>query len=160
MSLGIQALNDADLKSLGRLHTAEEALALLMSGQAFDLVLVDQGLPGMNGVALGRRIAALPGCGRLPLVLLRTVVQRAGALPAPFTEALTKPVREDHLLAKLIKLMLDDADVPETEQELHVGREMGEANPLEIIVAEDNTVNRKVALDMLERLGYIEAAGH
>src|SRR5262249_1276676 len=42
LSLGMQALNDADLKRLGRLHTATEArAALVVAQQVFDRVSLD-----------------------------------------------------------------------------------------------------------------------
>ena len=63
LSLGVQALNDADLRALGRLHSAEEAMrglrdraATRSSGSSLDLIYARQGQSarGLGGGAVGR----------------------------------------------------------------------------------------------------------
>ena len=64
-----------------------------------------------------------------------------------------KPVKPVRLYAALVDLMTDDAsaviDVGPT-----LDASLGEAHPLSILLAEDNGVNQRVAVGILNRLGY------
>jgi len=50
--------------------SAEEALALKEKGAAFDLIVSDLDMPGMDGIALAERIKADPEWGTIPLIAL------------------------------------------------------------------------------------------
>ncbi|MDZ7786608.1 MAG: response regulator [Halofilum sp. (in: g-proteobacteria)] len=81
--------------------SALEALA----GEAFDLVLADLRMPGMDGAELARRIRAAGGeAGRLPIVALTANAAdeaRADCLRAGMDDFLTKPIDLERLTALL-----------------------------------------------------------
>jgi PAS domain S-box-containing protein len=71
---------------------------------AFDIALVDIGLPGIDGYEVARRIRMLPNAKTMMLVALTGYGQEADkqrALSAGFDEHLTKPVKIERLQALL-----------------------------------------------------------
>lgn len=136
-----------------RLHEAEQA------GRPFDVVLMDEHMPGLTGTQLGRRLAADPVLVAIPRVLLTFVGDKADAqryAELGFAGYLFKPVRR-HDLAKGLMQALDGGGLhPESSasaepRPFSVPR--GRNRKL-ILLAEDNAVNQKVATRTLQRLGY------
>lgn len=81
--------------------SAEEALALLEADHA-DLVLSDIGMPGMDGLALCRRLRSDTRWSRLPFVILTVNDRRIDmreAMQCGADDYLTKPFEVDELLA-------------------------------------------------------------
>jgi signal transduction histidine kinase/ActR/RegA family two-component response regulator len=85
-------------------HDAFVALDVLAEN-SFDVILVDIGLPGMDGYALAGHIRALPNLGAMRLVALTGYGQdedRRRALAAGFDQHLVKPIDIDRLQALLV----------------------------------------------------------
>ena len=132
-------------------------------GTPFDLAILDLVMPGMDGLTLARAIKADPRLGRLPLVMLTAVSDgrwKVEAERAGVAACLIKPVREQRLFACLDEqLAARETDPAEQGPRVRsiAGRGRGErgrdARP-RILVAEDNPINAKVALRILDRLGY------
>jgi CheY-like chemotaxis protein len=76
-------------------HNGAEALANVSAFNP-DIVLLDLGLPGMNGYDVARAIRALPGAKRTPFLVAITgwgsEEDRRRSASAGFDEHLTKPV--------------------------------------------------------------------
>ena len=112
-------------------------------------------MPEMDGFALARRIRATrPG---LPLVLFSSLGRReAGDDEGLFAAYLAKPLRQSHLFDTLISLLAKEAVAkpvaPTAGPRLDPG--MAARHPLRILVAEDNVVNQKLALRLLQQMGY------
>jgi len=128
-------------------------------GGPFDAALLDLNMPEMDGIELARRIAADRGHPPVKLVLLTSSGQRGEAdraREAGISAYLTKPVRQSSLFDCLATVMAG----PRTET---VGSALdtvpaGPARPAmagKILLAEDNPVNRQVAMAMLKRLGFL-----
>ncbi|MGH8239867.1 MAG: response regulator, partial [Steroidobacteraceae bacterium] len=146
-------------------ENASQALALLQeahaAGQPFDLALLDYEMPECNGAELGRRINADPRLSSTRLVLLTSATGRSEA--ARFAEIgfagyLLKPVARDDLLECLaIALRAQASDWHTQSQPIVTDGLLALrkcTSPRRLLVADDNTVNQKVACRMLERLGY------
>lgn len=77
-----------------------EAVAMVQS-RAFDLVLMDIQMPGMDGVSATRTIRSLPGaCGGIPIVALTAnamASEREQYLAAGMNDCVTKPIRPAEL---------------------------------------------------------------
>ena len=74
---------------------------------AFDIALVDIGLPGIDGYEVARRIRQIPNTKAMMLVALTGYGQdtdKQRALSAGFDEHLTKPVKIERLQALLSRL--------------------------------------------------------
>ena len=68
---------------------------------------------------------------------------------------LTKPIKPSQLLDVLSSVIMQQpAKVRKPVPQVEFDRELGKRHPLRILLAEDNVVNQKVALGLLDRLGY------
>jgi signal transduction histidine kinase/DNA-binding response OmpR family regulator len=136
------------------------ALAHIERGERFDLAVFDLLMPGMDGLELASEIRRMLPKDALPLLLLSSVsrseiedVHRGGETPGDlFFAILTKPVRQRMLRDALRRACGAAASEPRVEAELDGG--LAARAPLRILLAEDNRVNQKVALGLLERMGY------
>jgi CheY-like chemotaxis protein/HPt (histidine-containing phosphotransfer) domain-containing protein len=109
----------------------------------------------MDGIALAREIRAVRGSHAPVLILLSSTGQSLASAHADagFAAGLSKPLRLSHLRDRLLETVGEQRDksagaVPP------VARDVGSPEPLRILLAEDNAINQKVALRLLERLGY------
>jgi CheY-like chemotaxis protein len=94
----------------------------------------------------------------LPLVLFSSLGRReAGDASSLFNAFLTKPVRQSQLFDTLISLAAGRAHratpAPASTAP-KIDAELGKRHPLRILLAEDNVVNQKLALRILQQMGY------
>jgi PAS domain S-box-containing protein len=149
---------------------ALEALELLRrahkAGERFELVLVDQAMPEVDGLEFARVLRAERELATTPLILLSSMLETgdAGRLSAlGFAACLSKPVREQRLLEGVRAVLCGAAAsraeaatipapaLPVTDAAL---ASTGLRRRPRVLLAEDNPVNRRVAVRMLESLGY------
>jgi len=148
-----------------------EALHLLCQrqheGHPFDIAIIDQHSPQPShndGLSLGRAIRQDPDLSNIRLILMTSLAQRGEgrlAKEAGFYGYLTKPVRHDQLL-HCMQLVMGTA-IPTSPSEVDVSPNLITRHTIEktqsrsqirILLAEDNLVNQKVAVRMLDKLGY------
>jgi signal transduction histidine kinase len=136
--------------------SGSEALALIRQGEPFDLAILDMQMPEMDGLILARKIRNHQDGDALPLVLLTSLGQRGPEKEmCLFAAYLAKPIRSSQLHNVLLRLFDGRlASVSKKRMQPKFDQGLGKRHPLRILLAEDNTVNQKVALRMLERLGY------
>jgi GAF domain-containing protein/CheY-like chemotaxis protein len=136
-------------------ESPREALRWLEDGQAFDLAIVDMHMPEMDGVALARAMRS--SGATLPLVLFSSLGRREVDQDEKlFAAFLTKPIRQSQLFDTLVGL-LDVAAAPQAAPVAAAPRfdpELAARHPLRILLAEDNVVNQKLALRLLQQMGY------
>jgi len=143
-------------RSLGMISTGaqslQEGMTLLRRG-GYDLVLLDAMMDEGGGRGIAREIKS-GRYGDLKLVLL-VPVGKGSSFKVAADGRLSKPVRAlqlRHLLEGLISNSLNEK-APVKDSAL-LDDAKNEARTLRILMAEDNVINRKVALSMLKRLGY------
>ncbi|MBI4860257.1 MAG: response regulator [Candidatus Riflebacteria bacterium] len=139
-----------------------EALALLRSGERFDLALLDMNMPEMDGVMLAREIRDVVDRSSLPMVMLTSMGDRVPDAEVYFAACLTKPVKASQLYNVLVQVMAHEVVAPTPAVEAsRFDPNTGKRHPLRILLVEDNAVNQRMALIMLERLGYLaDVAGN
>jgi len=134
--------------------SGREALAWIGEGQRFDLALVDMQMPEMDGFGLAAEIRKQLGGGTPPLILLSSLSRPEFGPNDAFAAALTKPVRASRLYNAVSDLLAPDPAPERPASDIMSLPRMADRHPLRVLVAEDNLVNQKIALLMLERLGY------
>ncbi len=157
--------------------SGEQALALLASGENFDVALLDVQMPGMDGYELTQRIRAKFSAAQLPILVLTsqgTDVAQSVALGV--AQTLSKPVKSAQLMSALLKAL--DRPSPAAQRSVEASQpaplaaapavlssdakpKLAHDYPLRILLAEDNLVNQRVAQLILQGMGYtIEVAAN
>jgi two-component system, sensor histidine kinase and response regulator len=137
----------------------EELRSAIEKCEPYDLAILDMQMSQMDSMELARRIKADPTISSTRLVLLTSVGQRGDAeetRDAGIEAYLTKPVRQSELydtLATVMGTLEKTAEPEETQTAVSYGLREGRSGP-RVLVAKDNVVNQKVAVRMLENLGY------
>ncbi len=133
----------------------ESLKAAVQRGAPFDVAIIDQRMPQMDGLELARRIQEQPALASTHVVLLQAqrgineaaTLQRAGVMTL-----LTKPIRTSDFYNTLNAL----AEAPHAQAESSApappSAEMA-VRAWRILVAEDNPVNQMVARHQLAKLG-------
>ena len=144
--------------ALERLHTAAQ------HGTPYELAVLDMHMPGIDGLALARLITAHPAFATTRLLLLTSVDQPADSATlqeAGIAACLTKPVHQSELHDCIVAVL--GAPVQPCSPRLPVAvlpdspapaAGVPQASRQRVLVAEDNAVNQKVIVHMLEKLGY------
>ena len=159
--------------------SGNEALNLIHEGYRFDVAILDMHMPEMDGLTLARHIQEyhndqpLARRTSLPLVMLTSVDRRVAdiqAVDVQFAAYMTKPIKPSDLYNALATIFAQEQTTHNTNGSYPVGNtygktfsdingtewdyQLGKRHPLRILLAEDNVVNQKVALNVLERVGY------
>ena len=140
-------------------------------GEPFDLAIVDLLMPDMDGLELARRIKAESAISATRLILLTSLGRRGDAKAAQdagIAAYLTKPIRQSQLYDCLSLVLANSsyaaagvAQYPATLITRHTLSETQAQSRRRILVAEDNPINQKVAVKMIEKLGYrVDVAGN
>ncbi|MEG4421893.1 response regulator [Microcoleus sp. LAD1_D5] len=137
------------------------ALDWLAAKEVFDLAVLDMQMPEMDGLALAAQIRRYPDCERLPLVMLTSIGRQEINPPAmemDFAAFLNKPIKQSQLYNVLINIFGEQTTEFRGQRTsgpfLQSIPVLAENLPLRILLADDHLVNQKVALQILQRMGY------
>jgi len=135
-------------------------------GLSYDVAIVDMLMPGKDGLQLAKELKVHPVGSLVRLVILTSLIQRGHAelaRQAGFLAYLTKPIRHDQL-SNCLRTVLG---MPGLVGERTLTTVTAPAPPLitqhtlaeiesapRILVAEDNLINQKLTVRILEKLGY------
>jgi signal transduction histidine kinase/DNA-binding response OmpR family regulator len=132
------------------------ALERVRAGEHYDVAILDMHMPEMDGSALAAAIATADGDHAVPTVMLSSVGvhERPSDAIAAF---LVKPVKPSSLYDTLTTVLAGRSGSVSMRAAPVSGldRELAARHPLRILLAEDNPVNQKLALRLLERMGYV-----
>jgi signal transduction histidine kinase/DNA-binding response OmpR family regulator len=142
-------------------------------GKPYDIVFLDQMMPGLTGEGLAMRIRAIPALAETKLVLVSSAgIHALKKHPTRLLDAvLDKPLRQRDLLDCLAKLFArpqqaephaSAADTAASEPGA-AASVPGDRAPLRILLAEDNKINQMFAASILTNAGHfvdIAANGH
>lgn len=141
----------------------KEALELLRvenSGKdPFQCAVLDGQMPGMDGLELARHIKADPTTAATRLILLSSLgdhLTDATLAEAGIEDYLMKPLKQSRLQAALAAIFnREPLSVPPPVVAGPASASQAASDrPLRILLAEDNSVNQRVALLQLKRIGY------
>jgi signal transduction histidine kinase/CheY-like chemotaxis protein/HPt (histidine-containing phosphotransfer) domain-containing protein len=148
-------------QSWGMLTASAESAAQALEWmrlEPFDLAILDMQMPQMDGLTLASQIRKQPEYQKLPLIMLTSIGSPETTSNAPavdFAALLTKPIKQSHLY-KVLNSCLDrqPIQVKAASPTAANSNQLATHLPLKILLAEDNIVNQKVALHLLQRIGY------
>lgn len=163
-SLGMRSASFANGNdALAALHGARDG------GEAYDFVLADFQMPGMDGAALAAAIKADPSISGVVFIMLTSIGHWSESvrLEGSHVDAsLVKPVRHSHLLNTLAvawskKMNTGGDPVAAAQPDPHglatlagvTAQSEKEAPAIRALVAEDNPVNQRLTTLMLQKLG-------
>ena len=133
-------------------------------GRPYDLVFLDQMMPGMSGDKLAGRIRAMPEFAETKLVLISSAGSQGVNKTALLTldALLSKPIRQQDLMDCLTKLFsarmheghASRTDPPATNSAQATLAALPPASPLHLLLAEDNKINQQYAVALLGKAGH------
>ena len=131
-----------------------EALGWVGAGEAFDLVIADLHMPELDGIALATALRAADAGANTPVIVLSSIGVHDRGSDA-VAASLVKPVKPSALYDTIATVLAGQATaVPVRSTGAGIDHGLGARHPLRILLAEDNPVNQKLALRLLERMGY------
>jgi CheY-like chemotaxis protein/HPt (histidine-containing phosphotransfer) domain-containing protein len=136
---------------------SREALKFAQNN-SYDAVIIDLQLPDMDGLSLADEIRRQPYGRYLPLLLLSSIRLR-GDDTRPHHASISifvyKPVRPAQLLDALCRaLSIQLQREKRAPQAQSLDAELALRLPLRVLLADDNPINQKVGLSVLNKLGY------
>jgi CheY-like chemotaxis protein/HPt (histidine-containing phosphotransfer) domain-containing protein len=152
----------------GHVATGPDALGALREGaresRPYDVAVLDMDTPGMDGLTLARAIKAEPSISGTKILILTTVTHQVetNLLNASNIGAcLTKPLKQSKLSDYLQAALSENAGprpathhLPDINDIFAPFLPPHGGIPPRIIIAEDNSINQKVAKGLLARLGF------
>jgi len=126
----------------------------------FRIALLDMQMPGMDGATLGKTIKEDPLLKETILVMLTSISNRGDAARLKeigFSAYLTKPIKHSLLYDCLATVNTNESQLSTIQEKPIMTRHTLTENKrrkVRILLVEDNIVNQKVALKILETVGY------
>ena len=131
------------------------AIQASAAGTPFDLIFSDFQMPGMDGLDLFQALRRVPSLAAIPVLVLTSVdhSEFAGrARDCGAIHTLTKPIGPAELREATLRALRGERRLagPRPETKAEPERALG----LRVLVAEDNPVNQRLVVRLLEKLGH------
>jgi two-component system, sensor histidine kinase and response regulator len=126
------------------------------SGDPYHVVLLDMQMPGMDGEQTARAIKSDPAVKEVKIIILTSMGQRGDAIRLEALGCsgyLLKPVKQQMLFEALVAVLgRGEEQAPKliTRHTLSEQRKFD----LRLLLAEDNSINQKLAVVLLQKAGY------
>ena len=137
---------------------SRDALVRLAQGDFFDAVIVDWQLPDKDGLALAEGIRQQQSGRHVPLIALsspRPGGKQVTPLPTSVSVFVHKPIRPAQLLEALCRAMsLQIQREKKSPATPTLDPGLARRLPLRLLLADDNPINQKVGLSVVQKLGY------
>ena len=138
------------------------ALAIMSAAagtpDAVALLVVDAGMPAMDGFMLAEQVRRQPGIAATPIILLTSAARpglAARCLALGIERCLLKPVRQAQLRDAILEIVAAAGDPRDVREPNNGSSASLEQRPLRILVADDNPVNRMILERLLGKLGHL-----
>lgn len=137
-----------------RVETAQDAIALLEKKQPVDIAFLDDQLTVEHKSKLLRLLTQQAEYRSCKIIETTTQLGRQPSNDRSYSKSITKPIYPRALLDKLLDIFGDQKRNRRDSGKKVFNAKLSLANPLRILLAEDNPVNQKVATLLLKRMGY------
>ena len=132
------------------------ALRSLKEGAQFDLAIIDMRMPDMDGLQFGKEASGI--APDLPLLLYSSIGSTVlrSEINRYFKGHINKPIRHDVLLNRMVNILESrNNKASDSNQQAHLPpNQIANEYPMQILLAEDNLINQKLAERVLEVFGY------
>jgi signal transduction histidine kinase/HPt (histidine-containing phosphotransfer) domain-containing protein len=144
--------------------TSREALRLITQTPPFHAAIVDLQLPDLDGITLAEEIRRQTSGTHLPLLLFSSFRLRADdtrPAQAGVSGFIYKPLRPAQLLDSLCRAMsIQLQREKKAPSAPSLDATFARRLPLRLLLADDNPINQKVGLSVLQKLGYRADVAH
>ena len=126
------------------------------AGDPYHVVLLDMQMPGMDGEQTARAIKSDPAMHHVKIIILTSMGQRGDAVRLEALGCsgyLLKPVKQQMLFDAIVAALSRESDTAAGLITRHVLAEQRKTG-LRLLLAEDNTINQKLAVVLLQKAGY------
>lgn len=143
-------------------HSGEEAIEvvnnlLAENNEAYDLILLDYQMPGMNGIETAQRIKQIKELKKIPVIIMVTAYDsqetKSKAEDLGFSGFLVKPVNQSTIFDSIIKVFGKDKELftlnPLKKEQIRI--KQFDNRVYSVLLVEDNITNQEIAREILER---------
>lgn len=134
------------------------AIELLNSGEKFDLGIFDYQMPEMDGMHLVQSLRENKSVNQFPVIILTSLGRKEDEKilkELRISKFLNKPIKQSNLYESIISTLGGEIKhLAEKPKKVYLDATLGKQYPMKLLLAEDNQVNQRVALRVLEKLGY------
>ena len=140
-------------------ESAKEALAKLYAADQtstpFNLAYLDMDMPEMDGLTLSNEIESDEALKSIKRIMLSSAgfITRAKQKEVGLSTCLSKPFRQSRLLDATMQVMHQEQITPEKTEKDTTPEESIFSENIRLLLVEDNIVNQKVAVSMLNKIG-------
>ena len=132
----------------------------VQQGHPYDVVLLDWMMPGIDGIETARRIKAHASLAKVPAMLMVTANGREEAYleaeKAGLNAFLLKPVYASVMYNTLLDIMgIGTVSGPLIVKKIALTADLQKIRGSQILVVDDNSINREVATEFLEEAGMV-----
>jgi PAS domain S-box-containing protein len=135
----------------------EKMISAKDAGQKFPLILLDANMPEMDGFTVAQRIKSDPRLAHATVMMISSAGRRGDGARCEelgISAYLTKPINQSELLQAIL-MTLGMSSLPEDQNRLITRHLLRESRKhLRILLVEDNPVNQKLAVRILEKWGH------
>lgn len=126
----------------------------IKTGNLYDLILLDVQMPGMDGIEVAEKIRGIKEYRKVPIIMLSSSEYRAmreRAEQIAVSQYIIKPITRSRLFDAIAESISKDR-VTKMPRPKRRPKKIGKQ--LNILLAEDNPVNQKVAVSILKKEGF------
>ena len=142
---------DGGQAALAALHRA------MQQGEPFPLVLLDAHMPSMDGFSVATQIKQSPALTHATIMMLTSGGPSSDAARCRelgITSYLTKPIKQSELLNAICTALHISAVTVQDTPRLPPPSRTQSQRPLHILLVEDNAVNQRLTVRLLQRWGH------
>jgi len=138
-------------------RSAEEAFELLIKSQneiQISMIIMDWKLPGADGIEASRKIASHHNLKKIPIIMISAYGREkviSDAEAAGVRDFLFKPVKQSALLDAIMEAVGLESRM---NRRSYKSDKYASFDGYKILLAEDNSANRLVAVEMLSQSGF------
>lgn len=133
-------------------NTPHAALEAIENGGEYAFMISDMQMPKMDGTILIGEVRKHRTAAELPIIVLTSLGLEKPDKALDISAYLTKPVKPAQLYQNIANILHGEGG--NYTEVVATTRAQESAAPLKILLAEDNLLNQKVAMKMLDKLGY------